>query len=63
MADITSTKQLNYSAEDINALLAKVSNLENLVNTLINDAIQAERKYTKKIDKLETLANKTNNYF
>ena len=47
MADITSTRQLNYSAEDINALLAKVSNLESLVNTLINDAIQAERKYTK----------------
>ena len=49
MADITSTIQLNYSAEDINALLAKVSNLENLVNTLINNAIQAERKYIQKI--------------
>lgn len=61
MADINSTIQLNYSAEDINALLAKVSNLENLVNTLINDAIQAERKYTKKIDKLKRII--TSNLF
>lgn len=52
MADTLNTKQLNYSAEDINILLSKVADLENTVKTWISEALQAERNQVQKIDRL-----------
>lgn len=61
MADTSNTKQLNYSAEDINALLSRVSNLETIVKNWISDALQAERKQVQRIDRLTRIV--TSNSF
>lgn len=55
MADITNIKQLNYSAEEINALLDKVKNIENTISNKIDEALTQYKAYTKIVNIISKL--------
>lgn len=64
MADINNTKQLNYSAEDINTMLSTLANLENTVKGWIQEALKEYKSTLTKQSITQIINSETfrNNY-